>query len=110
MSNSPPLELFIDKEAKPVACHKAAQVPVHFKQQVEKEIRRYVKLGVLEEFPPNMSTTWCSRMCIQTKKSGKPRRVIDLQPINKHTVRQTCVGESPFEIVNEIPPRTYRPL
>ena len=108
MKSSPPLELFIDKEAKPVACHKAAQIPVHFKQQVENEIRRDVKLGVLEEVPPNTPTTWCSRMCIQTKKNGKPRRVIDLQPINKHAVRQMYVGESPFEIVNEVPIRTYR--
>ena len=108
MSNSPPLELFIDKNAKPVACHKAAQIPVHFKQQVEAEIRRDVRLGVLEEVPPNTPTTWCSRMCIQTKKSGKPRRVIDLQPINRHAVRQTYVGESPFEIVNEVPTGTYR--
>ena len=65
-------------------------------------------MGVLEEVPPNTPTTWCSRMCIQTKKNGKPRRVIDLQPVSKHAVRQTYTGESPFEIVSEVPPHTYR--
>ena len=108
MSDSPPLKLFIDEKAIPVACHKAAQIPIHFKQTVEEELRRDVKLGVLEEVPPNTPTTWCSRMCIQTKKNGKPRRVIDLQPVNKHAVRQTYMGASPFEIVNEIPIHTFR--
>ena len=108
MKDSPPLELFIDKDAKPIACHKAAQIPIHFKKIVEEEIRRDVKLGVLEEVPRNTPTTWCSRMCIQTKKNGRPRRVIDLQPVNKFAVRQTYIGESPFEIVNEVPINTFR--
>ena len=108
MGGSPPLELFIDKDARPVACHKPGRIPIHFKEEVEREIRRDVKLGVLEEVPPNTPTTWCSRMCVQTKKSGKPRRVIDLQPLNKHAVRQTYSGESPFDIVSEVPINTYK--
>ena len=67
-----------------------------------------MKLGVLEEVPPNTPTTWCSRMVIQTKKNGKPRRVIDLQPVNKCAVRQTYSGGSPFEIVSEVPSNTFR--
>ena len=97
MKGSPPLELFIDKNARPVACHKPAQIPIHFKQKVEEELRRDVRLGVLEEVPPNTPTTWCSRMCIQTKKNGGPRRVIDLQPVNKHAVRQTYKKEGNCE-------------
>ena len=108
MTGSPPLEFFIDPEAKPTACHKPSQVPIHFKDRVEAELRRDVRLGVLEEVPPNTPTTWCSRMCIQTKKNGKPRRVIDLQPVNKHAVRQTHAGESPFQIVSEVPTNTFR--
>ena len=57
MKDSPPLELFIDPTAKPVACHKPAQVPIHFKDRVEAELRRDVRLGVLEEVPPNTPTT-----------------------------------------------------
>ena len=49
MKDSPPLRLFIDKEAQPIACHKPAQIPIHFKDTVEKELRRDVKLGVIEE-------------------------------------------------------------
>ena len=108
MKDSPPLEFFIDPKAKPLACHKAAQVPVHFKERVEAELRRDVRLGVLEEVPPNTPTTWCSRMCIQVKKNGKPRRTIDLQALNKHAVRQTHGNETPFHIVSEVPPNTYR--
>ena len=71
-------------------------------------MRRDVRLGVLEEVGTNTPTTWCSRMVIQTKKNGKPRRVIDLQPVNRNAVRQTHTGDSPFQIVSEIPPHTYR--
>ena len=89
---------FIDPAAKPIACHKPGKVPVHFKDRVEAELRRDVRLGVLEEVPPS----------IQTKKNGNPRRVIDYIELNKHAVRQTHAGESPFEIVSEVPPNTYR--
>ena len=60
--------------------------------------------------PPNTPTTWCSRMCIQTKQNGKPRPIIYLQPINKHAYRHTYTGKTPFEIVAEIPTNTYRTL
>ena len=65
-------------------------------------------MGVLEEVPTNTPTTWCSRMCIQVRKNGKPRRTIDLQALNKHAVRQTHAGETPFHIVSAVPPNTYR--
>ena len=108
MSGSPPLELFIDPTAKPVTCHESAQVPIHFKERVKAEILRDVRLGVLEEVSTNTPDTWCSRMCIQVKKNGKPRRTIDLQALNKHAVRQTHGAETPFHIVSEVPPNTYR--
>ena len=108
MKGSPPLELFIDPLAKPVVCNKPAQVPIHFKDTVLEELRRDVRLGVLEEVPTNTPTTWCSRMCIQVKKNGKPRRTIDLQALNKHAVRQTHATETPFHIVSAVPPNTFK--
>ena len=108
MKVSPPLELFIDPTVKPIACHKPAQVPIHFKDTVEAELRRDVRLGVLEEVPTNTPTTWCSRMCITVKKNGKPRRTIDLQALNRHAVRQTHSVETPFHIVSEVPPDTFK--
>ena len=53
MKDSPALDLFIDPTAKPIACHKPGKVPIHFKERVEAELRRDVRLGVLEEVPPN---------------------------------------------------------
>ena len=47
-------------------------------------------------------------MLIQTKKSGKPRRVIDLKPLNKYAVRQSHPLESPFLTASSVPPETYR--
>ena len=65
MLGSPPLEFFIDPSAKPVACHKPAQVPIHFKEKVEAELRRDVGLGVLEEVTPNTPIACVSRSEIQ---------------------------------------------
>ena len=72
INTSLPLSLFIDKEAKPVACHRAVPVPLHYEEQVKKDLEKDVRLGVIERVPPNTPSTWCSRMLIQTKKSGKP--------------------------------------
>ena len=60
MTGSPPLEFFIDPEAKPTACHKPSQVPIHFKKRVEAELRRDVRLGVLEEIPPPPGVAECA--------------------------------------------------
>ena len=76
MKGSPPIKLIIDPEAKPVACHKLALVPIHFQEEMKADIDRDVKLGVLEEIGLNTPTTWCSRMCIKTKKNRKPQRTI----------------------------------
>ena len=37
-------------------------------------------------------TTWQSRMVVVAKKSGKPRRTVDLSPLNKHCLRETQVS------------------
>ena len=40
MKGSPPIKLHIDGEAKPVAIHKARPVPIHWRDQVKKELDR----------------------------------------------------------------------
>ena len=42
------------------------------------DIERDVKLGILEKVPMGVPTTWQSRMVVVAKKSGKPRRTVDL--------------------------------
>ena len=63
-----PLNLHVDKNAKPVAIHKPFPVPVHWKEAVKAGLDKDVKMGVLEKVPVGEPTTWCSRMVVVPKK------------------------------------------
>ena len=47
-------------------------------------------------------------MHVVGKKSGEPRRVVDLRALNAATKRQTHVTEPPFKQATGIPPNTWR--
>ena len=103
MDDSPPLRLFTDESARPVAVHTPSQVPIHWRDQVKAGLDRDEQLGVLERVPVNEPVEWCSRMVITPKHDGTPRRVVDFSPLNKHTPRQTHHTQSPWSIVSSIP-------
>ena len=73
-----PLRLNMDPEAIPVAIHKPAMVPLHWKEQVKADLDRDVRLGVIERVPENTPTTWLSRMVVTSKANGTPRRTVDI--------------------------------
>ena len=82
MRSSAPLKLYVDPDAKPVAVHTPAQIPLHWREAVKKGLDRDVQLGVLEPVPVNEPVTWCSRMVVTPKANGEPRRVVDFQALN----------------------------
>ena len=104
MKGSPPLRLHVDPSARPVAVHTPAQIPLHWQDAVKGGLDRDVRLGVLEKVPVNEPVEWCSRMVVQPKPSGEPRRTIDYQPLNSHAPRQTHHTETPWSLVSSIPP------
>ena len=57
MDGSPPLRIFVDEEATPVAVHSPSQVPLHWQQAVKDGLDRDVRLGVLERVPVNDPAT-----------------------------------------------------
>ena len=56
MDSSPPLRLFVEEDAVPVAVHTPSQVPLHWQEDVKKGLDRDCQLGVLEKGKP----TWCT--------------------------------------------------
>ena len=52
-----PLQLHVDPEAAPVACHKVVPVPLHWREQVKADLERDVRIGVLEKLPDNTPVT-----------------------------------------------------
>ncbi|CAC5357495.1 unnamed protein product [Mytilus coruscus] len=97
------LQLHVDPNATPVAVHKPALVPIHWQDKVYADLERDVRIGVLERVSQNTPTTWCSRMVVTSKADGTPRRTADLQPQNRHSVRQTHHVPSPFHLADRVP-------
>ena len=108
MMSGPFMRLMVDPNAKPVACHSPIPVPVHAQDEVKAGLDQDVRLGVIEPVPVGTPVTWCARMVIQWKKSGKHRRTVDFQPLNKHAVRETHHTQSPFNQVRSIPAHTRK--
>ena len=73
---------------------------------MREEIKRDIRLGVLERVPVNTPVTWCSRIHVVAKKSGESRRVVDMSPVNKAARRQTHYVEPPFQQAAAVPPGT----
>ena len=103
MMEGEPLKLYVDPDARPVAVHKPALVPIHWQDKVQQDLERDVDIGVLEKVSANTPVTWCSRMVVTAKSDGTPRRTVDLQPQNRHSVRQTHHVQSPFHLANKVP-------
>ena len=102
-TEGPPMKIHTDPEAVPVAIHKPCPVPMHWREQVRKDIEADVKRGVLEKVPPGIADTWCARMVITPKKDGRPRRTVDLSALTKVGVRETHHTRAPFRVVCTVP-------
>ena len=74
------------------------------------DLDRDVALGVLEKVPDNCPVTWLSRMVITAKANGSPRRTVDYQPLNKHSLRQTFPMQSPFQLASQVPANTKKSM
>ena len=87
----------------PYANHKAVPVAVHWQEEVKQQLDRDVAMGVLEKVPVNEPADWCHKMIVVPKKTGKPRRTVNLQPLNKASIRQTHHTASPWHVARSIP-------
>lgn len=108
MMTGPPMHLMIDTDATPFATHKPIPIPIHWQENIYADITRDVNLGVLEPVPVGTPVTWCHKMVVVAKKSGKPRRTVDLQPLNKYAIRETHHTESPLHLARAVPPNTFK--
>ena len=102
------IKIHIDPTATPVTAHTPAMVPLHWQDEVEKQIKNDVAMGVLEEVPFGEPSLWCHRMVITQKADGSPRRTVDLSPLNKHCLRETHHVQPPFQQAKAIPHNTWK--
>ena len=99
----PPIKVHINKDAKPVTFFKPVPIPIHWQEQVEQDLERDLRLGVLERVPMGEPTKWCFKMLVTRKTDGSPRRVIDLSPMNKYCMREVHSSKSPFTLARSVP-------
>ena len=91
-----------------MAIHKPIPIPHHWQETVKAELERDCELGIIEKIPVGIPTRWQSRMVVIAKKSGKPRRTVDLSSLNKHCLRETHSTEKPFNQVSRVKKNTYK--
>ena len=103
-----PHHIHLKENAKPVACHTPAAVPKHWQAEVKKQLDEDVRAGVIAPVPAGEATEWCSRMVVVAKKTGKPRRTVDFQPLNKCCKRETHHTPTPFDMVSDVPPHAFK--
>ena len=103
MMKGDPLPIPTKVGAKPTVINNHVPVPRHWEDQVERDLKRDVALGVIEPVPLNTPVTWCARMIVVPKHSGEPRRTVDLQGLNRSSVRQTHPLQSPFKLASDVP-------
>ena len=64
----------------------SAKIPLAMKDRVKSELDRLTEADVITKIEE--PTSWCSRMLVATKKSGKLRICIDPRPLNKALKRE----------------------
>ena len=106
----PPLAVHINDSADGdnTAFHTPAVTPIHWWEQVEKQLEDYCNLGFIEKVEPNSPSKWCHRGFWTRKADGSPRLVVDLQKLNKHCTRSAHHTVPPFQQARRIPANTFR--
>ena len=106
--SGPPISINVEPGVTPVAVHTPASIPVHWRDEIKKQLDADVRLGVIEKVEPNTPTTWCHRAIWVRKSDGTPRRVVDFQALNRYCSRDTHHVVPPFKQARVIPPGTFR--
>ena len=108
MMDCPPIRMHIDENAIPQAVHQAAAVPLHWRDEVEAQLKEDEALGVISKVPVGTPTTWCHRMHVVPKLDGTPRRTVDLRSLNKNCIRESHHNARPYQQARVVPPNTWK--
>ena len=99
----PEMEIRVSETCTPSVTRRPVRVPTHWQERVKRDLDRDVALGVIERVPPGTPVTWLHNMVLSAKSDGSPRRTVDLQPLNKHSVRETHHTVPPAQQARAIP-------
>ena len=100
--------IIVDPNATPVKHNKPLPVPLHWRAHVEKDLLADVDRGVLERVSLGEPLKWQTRILIQPKKDGTPRRVVDMSALTKEAEREVHHTRSPFKVACSVPACTLK--
>jgi transposase InsO family protein len=106
--NCPPAHIHLKDDAQPHAVHIPYTIPIHYRDEVKRQLDRDVEDGIIEPAPIGEPVVWCSPMVVTAKGDGSPRRVVDFQRLNKQCLRETHHCASPFQLASQIPRHTRK--
>ncbi len=108
--SGPPIEIHLMDEATPKVVHTPSSVPIHWQEQVQRDLVRdeALHVGVIEKVPYGEPVTLCHHMVVTRKHDGSPRLTMDLSPVNKSCKQETLAGESPFHLARRVPKGTWK--
>ena len=106
--SGPPLEIHVDDDAKLPIAHKPIPVSPHWEDDAYKELLQDQRLDIIERVPYGEPVKCCFQMVLTRKHNGKPRRTVDISPLNKFCKRETHPGETPFCCARRIPRNTWK--
>ena len=104
----PPMEIRVDPNARPIVTKRPPHVAIHWQREVAEHLERDVALGVIERVPANTPVTWLHNMVVTPKADGSPRRTVDLQALNRSSVREAHHVVPPVKQARAIPARTVK--
>ena len=99
---APPMKIHLKSNAKPFRISTARQVPLRFKEEIDKEVQSYIDKGVIVKVTE--PTTWCAPGFLVPKPDGKRvRMVTDFRGLNEFVQRPVHPFPSVGEIVQSVP-------
>ena len=108
MMTGAPHHIHLKDSTKPSTCHTPTSIPKHWGAEVKRQLDEDVMAGILRPVPASEATEWCARMVVVPKKLGKPHRFVDFQKLNVCCLRETHHMPTPFDIVSDMPPRSFK--
>ena len=84
--NSPPADIHIKPNAKPIAWHTPIPIPIHWKKIIKESLDHDVQLGIINPVPTGTPVEWCSPMVVTSKKDETPWKTVNLQHLNAQSL------------------------
>lgn len=83
-------------------------ITLHWHKQVKEQLDRDVELGIIKPVDANEPVEWQHRMVVVRKHNGTPRRTVDMQALNRATLRHTHPLTSPYQKAMSVPSNVYK--